>query len=367
MSELLHRRLEAAWTLLVPLAGIALLAIVADVAFDFMLERATTLALLYLAVALSLFVFSGLSGVLSFGQLGFVAIGAYTCALLTIPTGLKATLFPRLPQFLAWVRDVELGLWPAALLGGAVAAALALVVAPAIMRLVGIQAGIATLALLTIIHTVVLNWEEVTRGRSTMIGVPADVDLRTAATVGIAALVIAWAFQRSRVGMRLRAARDDELAARALGAKVGGDRTIAWVLGAFLAGVAGAFYAHFITTFTPDDFYLETTFVIIAMVVVGGMRSIAGVTLGVVVISALSEVLRRLQGGELIGVELPAGSQQVVLAGILLLCLIKRPDGLTGGREVALPRRWRAALPAAAGRPPEGGPPAQRRAAPDSA
>jgi branched-chain amino acid transport system permease protein len=331
--------LRGGWSLIVPLAAVLLVTLVANTMFGFVLQRTTTLMLINLVIALSVFGFSGLSGVLSFGQLGFVAVGAYTCALLTIPAGLKATLFPDMPGFLDWILDVELGLWPAMLVAGAVAMALSLIVAPAIVRLAGLQAGIATLALLGIVYNVCLNWDEVTRGRSTMIGVPADVDLGSASAVACLALIAVWLFARSRFGLRLRASRDDEPAARAVGVRVAGERTLAWALSAFVAGVAGALYSHFITTFTPGDFYLEATFTIIAMVVVGGIRSIAGVVCGVLAVTAVTELLRRLQSGDLIGTTLPAGTQQVVLAAILLIILITRPNGLTGGREARLPRR----------------------------
>jgi branched-chain amino acid transport system permease protein len=74
------------------------------------------------------------------------------------------------------------------------------------------------------------------------------------------------------------------------------------------------------------------------MVVVGGMGSLFGAVIGVVSVSALTEILRRLQAGEIAGLDLPAGTQQVVLAAVLLAVLIARPGGLTGGREASLPR-----------------------------
>jgi branched-chain amino acid transport system permease protein len=261
-----------------------------------------------------------------------------------------------MPGFLDWILDVELGLLPAALIAGACAALLALVVAPALMRLSGLPAGISTLALLVIVYTVLLHWEEVTRGSSTMIGVPADVKLGGATLLACAAIAIAWIYQRSRSGLRLRASREDDIAASALGVRVAADRTYAWALSAFLAGVGGAFYGHFITTFTPSEFYLEATFMIIAMVVVGGLGSLTGTVLGVVVISVLDDLLGRAQDGGLLGISLPAGSAAVGVAVLLLAMLIKRPDGLTGGRELPLPRAWRRGAP-------DGGVPADDQAA----
>jgi len=336
---------RAVWVPTVLIAALALAALLIGANGDVVIERTATLLAINLTIAVAFHVFSGNSGVLSFGHLAFVAFGAYVCALLTIPANLKTSLFPDMPGFLDWILDVELGLLPAALIAGVCAALLALVVAPALMRLSGLPAGISTLALLVIVYTVLLHWEEVTRGSSTMIGVPADVQLGGATILACAAIAIAWIYQRSRSGLRLRASREDDIAASALGVRVAADRTRAWALSAFLAGVGGAFYSHFITTFTPSEFYLEATFMIIAMVVVGGLGSLTGTVLGVVVISVLDDLLGRAQDGGLLGISLPAGSAAVGVAVLLLAMLIKRPDGLTGGRELPLPRAWRRGAP----------------------
>jgi branched-chain amino acid transport system permease protein len=354
MSERLPIRVaRAVWVPAVLIAALLVASALVGANGDLVIERTATLLAINLVIAVAFHVFSGNSGVLSFGHLAFVALGAYVCALLTIPANLKTSLFADMPGFLDWILDVELGLLPAALIAGACAALLALVAAPALMRLSGLPAGISTLALLVIVYTVLLHWEEVTRGSSTMIGVPADVKLGGATAVACLAIAIAWAYQRSRSGLRLRATREDDVAAAALGVGVAADRTRAWVLSAFLAGVGGAFYAHFITTFTPSEFYLEATFMIIAMVVVGGLGSLTGTVLGVVSISVLDDLLGRAQDGSLLGLSLPAGSAAVGVAALLLAMLIKRPDGLTGGRELPLPRAWRRRVPQGAGQADE--------------
>lgn len=312
---------------------------------DVVITRVTILALVNMVFVVGLWTFSGLTGVVSFGHLAFAALGAYSCAYLTILPSLKQTLFPDMPAFLSFLLDVHTSFPAAIVISGLVAALFALIVSPAIVRLAGIQAGIATIALLAIVYTVLLNWKDVTRGSSTMIGVPPDVKLGGAALLACAAVAFAWAYQRSRSGLRLRASREDAFAASAVGVRVGADRTLAWALSAFLAGVGGAFYGHFITTFTPSEFYLEATFMIMAMVVVGGLGSLTGTVLGVVLVSVLDDLLGRAQDGGLLGLTLPAGSATVGVAILLLAMLIKRPDGLTGGRELPLPRAWRRGVP----------------------
>ncbi len=321
---------------------VVLVALLVGGAGDVVIERVAILALINMVIVVGLWSFSGVTGVVSFGHVSFAAIGAYACAYLTIPVAMKRGLFPEMPGFLDFLLTVHTDFPTAIVLSGLTAALFALVVAPAFVRLSGVQAGIATLALLAVVYNVLLNWEQVTRGSSTMIGVPADLRLATAALWSVVAICVAWAFARSRVGLRARAAREDEAAARSLGLRVVADRTVAWCLSAFLVGCGGALYAHFITTFNPDQFYLQLTFVVLAMLVLGGIGSLSGAVLGTVVYSLLAELLRRLQGGEWIGLDLPAGTAEVVLAALLLLMLVKRPSGLTGGRELPLPRWPRA-------------------------
>lgn len=321
------------------------------------IERVVILMLINMVMVIGLYVFSGVSGVISFGHLSFAALGAYMCAWLTIPTALKQSLFADMPGFMRWVLDVEIGLLPAVVAGGLFAALFALVIAPAFVRMNGVQAGIATLALLAVVYTVLISWRELTRGASTMIGVPADMTLTIAAGGAIAAIAIAFAYQSSSRGLVTRASREDLVAARSVGIRVPLERTGAWVLSAFVVGCGGALYSHFLTTFNPNAFYLAATFVILAMLVLGGVSSLAGAVVGTIAFSVLSEVLRRVQGGDL-GPELPAGTAEVVLAGLLLLMLIKRPAGLMGGREIGWPPRWRRAAGPGAPGPSPGTPPA---------
>ncbi len=309
---------------------------------DLPLQRTFVNAAIVLLVVVSLSIFSGTSGVLSFGHVGFMAIGAYVSALLSIPPALKASMFPDLPGFLAWVQDVGLGILPATLAAGAVAAVIAVLLAIPVSRLEGVQAAIATLAFLVIVFTVLVNWTEVTRGDSSVIGVPSDTTIQIVTAWGVIALLVAGAFRASRSGLRLRASADDVPAVRSLGIRIGRERIVALVLSAFVSGVAGSLYAHFNTTFAPRAFYLSLTFLAVAMLVVGGLRTLTGAFVGVVVVTAITEIVQHVEDGGAgpIG-SLPAGTTQLVLAATLLAILLLRPSGLFGERELPLPRRLR--------------------------
>lgn len=325
-----------------PLVGLVVLLLLLGGLFgqgDAVLQRVATNALIFTVLVVGLWSFSGISGVVSFGHLAFAAIGAYTCAFLTIPPAMKQGLFPDMPGFLHFLLTIHTSFWAAVLIGAGVAALFAAIISPAIVRLAGVQAGIATLAVLVTVYTVLLNWDQVTRGSSAMIGVPADFTLGRAIFVTVVVVAIAWLFSRSRVGLRLKAARADAVAARSVGLRVVRDRWLAWVLSAAIVGAGGACYGHFITSFSPDQFYLSATFITLAMLVVGGMGSLTGAVTGALIYSALAEILRRVQSGQIGGQELPGGTAEVVLAILLLVILVRRPGGLTQGRELPWPRR----------------------------
>lgn len=299
-----------------------------------------TLNMFVMAIlVLGLQVFSGNSGILSFGHVSFVAIGAYTSALLTIPAGLKVATFTDMPGFLHWILNTEMGPIPSTLIAGGVAAIFGLIVAPPIVRLTGVPAGIATLALLVIVYTFNIQTTSITRGTSTMIGVPSTTTMGSALVWAILALIAACIYAGSRRGLRLRATRENPAAARSVGVGIPVERGVAWVLSAFVSGVGGALYGHYVIAFSAGEFYFDMTFAVVLMLVIGGMTSVSGAVIGTIFITVVKEVLRRIETGPLNG-NLP-GFAELVLAAILLLVLIWRPRGLTAGHEIPWPGDWR--------------------------
>ena len=120
------------------------------------------------------------------------------------------------------------------------------------------------------------------------------------------------------------------------------ERRVAFVISAFFLGVAGGLYAQFLGNLTPGTIYLDITFLTLAMLVVGGIHSLSGAVLGSVFISVVAEILRRAEGGFDLGfIEFAgrSGVREVGLALVLLGVLLWRPEGIVGGREIALRRR----------------------------
>jgi branched-chain amino acid transport system permease protein len=329
MSERL-RRLEPLVLLILIVAGIALAASLGPT----VLERRATQGLINLIAVVGLYVFVGNSGVLAFGNVAFMAVGAYVSALLTMKPAAKSVFLPDLPGFVA---AAEWPTVPGALAGGAAAALMAFIVGLPLMRLSGISASIATFAVLVITYAVLGNWTTVTGGQNSLMGLPLYVDLWTVLAWAVAAIAIAFAYQETRSALLLRASREDETAARASSVHVTRHRLIAFVISGFLSGIAGVLLAHFLGTVRVETFYLDLTFLIVAMLVIGGMGSLTGAVFGAIVIAALTEFLRQLEIGFPVGditLAAPAGLGDAILALLMLLIILFRPKGIAGGEEI---------------------------------
>jgi branched-chain amino acid transport system permease protein len=328
------RRLTPLGALVVLLLVVALLGSAGSEAF----QRTVTTALIFVAAVVALYLFAGNSGVLMFGHAAFMAVGAYTVAILSIPTGIKDVTLPNLPGLLAGASAEPIG---AVLISGGVAALLALLVGFPLMRLHHIAAAIGTLSLLVVVHVVISNWENVTNGPQTLVGVPMWATIWNTLPWVLGVTALTFAYQESRWGRRLRASREDLLAAQATGINVTRERMIAFVLSAFCLGIAGALLALFLGAFGPNEFYFRLTFLTLAMLIIGGLRSLSGAVVGALVISALSEYLRQLQdsGIDLLGLSINPrpGLREIVLAALMLAMLLLRPRGLTGGHDLEWP------------------------------
>jgi branched-chain amino acid transport system permease protein len=294
-------------------------------------------ALVAVGIVVALYVFIGGSGVLSFGHISFVAVGAWTAGVLSVPQSEKPAIMPNLAHFL---RDTTVGNVPSLALAAAVGGAFALLAGLPLMRLSGLAAGIATFAVLEITHNLLRFQEKIGPGLNTFSSVPETTGLRQAAIGAVLAVVVAFAYQRSRFGRLLRATREDPSAARAVGVSVYRQRLLAFTLSGALAGLAGGLYVHLLPLNT-ETVYLDLTFITLAMLVIGGATSLWGAVVGALAVSALDSFLAEAEAGIELGgrtLDLPAGTRIIVVGAMMALVLILRPSGLTGGRELRLPR-----------------------------
>ena len=344
-----RRYVRVVWTPIALSVLIILTWAIIEYAGSVTLEEDVMRLFLWMMLVLAWQLFSGNSGVMSFGHIAFMAAGAYFSALLTMSPILKETTFPDMPRFLAsWIQPAELSLFEAMLAAGALAAVLAAIFGIAVARLAGVAAAIATLAILVIMNTFILQTPSVTGGSDVLVGVPRETTPGSAAIALVVMIFAVYAFKQSRHGLRLRASRENQEAAQSVAVNLRLERYIAFVVAGLICGVAGALYAHYFTGFAPPDFYFELTFIVVAMLVVGGMQSVAGAVVGTYFLAFVYLAARRGEVDGVFGVEPPSGTANLLVAVALLLALILRPRGITGGREVPWPGALRRKGPVAA-------------------
>ena len=192
--------------------------------------------------------------------------------------------------------------------------------------------------MLEITHNLLRYEEKIGPGLNTFSSVPETTGLRQAALGAVFVVVVAFAYSRSRYGRLLRATREDDAAARAVGASVYRQRLIAFTISGALCGLAGGLYVHLLPLNT-ESVYLDLTFITLAMLVIGGATSLWGAVIGALAVSALDSSLAVAENGtSFLGlhIDLPAGTREIVVGALMAIVLILRPSGLTRGREFKL-------------------------------
>ena len=341
------RRLRALLELAGPCALLAVVGVVGSFT-----SRSTEIqfedTLVAVAVVVALYVFVGNSGVLSFGHVSFVAVGAFGAGIMSLPADVKPG---QLPDLFSLLGDHSIGNAESLALAAGLGGVYAFLVGVPLMRLSGLVAGIATFAVLGITHNVIFNWTKIGPGAGTLSSVPETTNLFQATIGAVAVAVVAYLYQRSRLGRMLRATRDDPAAAQAVGINIHRQRLWAFTLSGALSGFAGGLLVHLLGTIQIDQVYLELTFLTLAMLVIGGVSSLWGAVLGALLVNGFDSWLANAEEGVDIPfpLDLPTGSRLVTIGVFMALVLILRPSGITGGRELRLPlppRRRAARAPA---------------------
>jgi len=335
-----------AWTSAALLiGGIGALTLVMVMAFGGSGINIATLVLLQLAAVLSLAVFSGNSGIVSFGHSAFMGIGAYVSGILTMNAAMQRSTLPALP---GWLAGHEMGLAGALVAVMLVGIAMGVISGVPLARLSTGSAAIGTLAFLIIIHVTLNGARDFTRGSQTFYGVPRLTTIWVAFGAAAVAIALARMFRETPLGLRLRATRENEVAAVAMGVDLYRVRFSGWVVSITMATMVGALYGHFLGAFSPKDFYFDLIFTLIAMLIVGGMLTVTGAVAGTLLLAAVVQILRHAETGVDLGfVTLPGifGLPQLGMGMALLVTIWLRPIGLMGLREVG-PAQEAAPLPA---------------------
>jgi branched-chain amino acid transport system permease protein len=313
---------------------VALLVLASGTLFGASEQRIVIIFLINLIAVVANGLYSGNSGIMSFGHVGFMGIGAYLSSILTMAPAKKAMTLPNLPDFLM---QAQMSLNEACLVSIVVVGLFALVAGVPISRLTGSAASIATLAFLVIVHSVLNGAKDFTRGSQTFFGVDRLVTLPSLLFWVAAAILVARVFRDMPAGLEVRAAREDELAAQAMGVNIARRRLAAWVLSAMMMAVAGAMIAHFLGAFSPKKFFFVDTFSILAMLIIGGIGSVSGAVAGTALVTIVMELARRLEEGPILpalGLPQIFGLTQLALGLGILFVMYKRPGGMLGLAEV---------------------------------
>lgn len=261
-----------------------------------------TNALLALSIYLTLS-----CGMLAMANAAFMGIGAYTSALLTMNAGVP---------------------FPVALAGGMVApAAVAWVIGKPTLRLAGVYLAMATLAFGEVLRIAILNTEDWTGGALGLNAIPQLTEWWHVLAAVVIVLFVLGRLRRSKVGRAFEAIKEDETAAGLMGIDVDGHKMLAFLLGAAIAGLAGALNAHLTFFIGPNEFGFDRGVEILTMTILGGIQGLLGPTLGALIVTLLPELLRALQDYRLMANGL-----------ILVLIVLFLPRGLWD------PLRWKRLL-----------------------
>jgi branched-chain amino acid transport system permease protein len=278
-------------------------------------------------LAVSLNLINGHTGQFSLGHAGFMSVGAYTAAAITMFAG------PHIMPANAPVFLTALWFLSALLVGGLMAAAAGFLVGTPSLRLKGDYLAIVTLGFGQIISVIFRNFEPL-GGALGLNGIPAYTNLFWVFAIAALTVYVITAMVNSTYGRGFIATHDDEVAAEAMGVSTTRCKIVAFVIGAFFAGIAGGLYGHFDLTISPRGFDFNKSIEIVVMVIVGGMGNTMGVILAAVLLTLLPEGLRMLAG---VSPSLQwIGSSRPLLYSLMLICLmLLRPQGLFNFRRSA--------------------------------
>lgn len=290
-------------------AAILLLCLPFMVSSSYLLHIVISISL-YCVLALSLNLVTGFAGQLSFGHAAFYGIGAYTGALVML--------------------NLRLPFWLALIVSALVAALFGLLLGLPTLRLRGDYLAIVTLGFGEIVRLVLVNWSSLTRGPKGLPGIPAPVvfGYRFSGRVPyyylVLSMVVVTVFIVHRIttsgpGMAMMCIKNDEVAAESIGIYPIKIKLMSFMLSAALAGVAGTFYASYISFISPDTFLYNDSVTILAMVVLGGLSSIPGSIVGAVVLSIVPEILRSV-----------SDYRMILYGALMVFMMIYRPEGFWG-------------------------------------
>ncbi|MDK2835805.1 MAG: branched-chain amino acid transport system permease protein [Thermosediminibacterales bacterium] len=297
--------------------------------------RVFNLAGIYVILALSLNLVNGFTGLFSLGTAGFMAVGAYVSALLTMSPDMKQMSFFLEP--LIWPLNViQISFLPALLLAGLISAVFGFLIGAPVLKLKGDYLAIATLGFAEIIRVVIINLQNITNGALGLKGIPEYTNIWWSWGTAVFTIALMVSLMNSSYGRAFKAIREDEIAAEAMGINLFKHKVLSFTLSSFLAGIGGALMGNLITTVDPTMFMFPLTFQILLIVVLGGMGSITGSVISAVIVTILMEALRVVESPMHLGfIDVPGipGMRMVIFSALLMIVILFYRQGFMGQRE----------------------------------
>ena len=253
--------------------------------------------------AMGVSLLTGFTGIFTLGHAAYMALGAYTTAIMTVRHGVH------------WL--------PAILAGGLVAVLVAWMIGMPTLRLTGDYYAIASIGLGEAIRLILENWQSFTRGARGFPGIDSYTTRGIAVTFFTILTILMFNLIDSRLGRELKASRDDRLAASLMGFNTAASRMKALLLSAFCCGISGALLGGYMNFIQPSMFDMMKSTELTAVVVFGGLGSMSGTLLGSAIITLVMEYFRDIS------------QYRMLIYGLLLVVImVVRPEGLLGDREI---------------------------------
>ena len=291
---------------------------------------------IFAILALSYNLINGIAGQFSLEPNGFVAIGAYVTSLFLISSSDKIDMFA-LEDPAPLVMAMHTSFLPALIMSGLVAATLAFILSVPVFRVRGDYLAIVTLGFGFIIRIFAINNPKYTNGAMGLNDIPSVANLYWCGFIAVVTFIVMINIIYSKFGRAMKAVRDDEDAATAMGINTFWMKTYAFMTSAFFEGIGGGLMASLLTTISPDQFTFLLTFQLLIIIVLGGIGSMSGAILGTILVMGGSEWLRFLdQDMDIFGYHTGAhpGLRMVVFSILLIVLMLFARKGLFGNKEL---------------------------------
>lgn len=322
--------------------GILILALIGlifmfDDSFNPYNKRIFNTCCIYAICALSMNMVNGFTGLFSLGQPGFMAIGAYVTAILTVTPSDKISLY-KIEPISDFMANLQAPFFVALIIGGLVAAFFAFLVGFPVLRLKGDYLAIATLGFSEIIRIFITNAQGITNGPTGINRIPAHINMWVSVIILAIIVLLIMALMHTSYGRALKSIREDEVAAQAMGINLFKNKMLAFILSGFIAGIGGGMLASLVGAIGPDQFKFTLAYEILLMVVLGGQGSVSGSIAGAFIVRIALEKLRFLDEPIDFGFyqyKGIGGMRMVVFSVLLMIVIILWRRGIFGSKELS--------------------------------